>query len=153
MSVEKYMLLIRQPFDVHHFCIYLLSYEHFYIVFSSQCAVCQSMSVYTVWHHLPLTLRSFLQESSVWTAMAAAHWKPKSLDLGWWIILLLLNLLPEARYNNILYCTSQSPSVCYLTSSPTISFPWHYPSSWCSGDGFCIMPLLISLTAAADIVI
>ncbi|XP_031712760.1 gamma-aminobutyric acid receptor subunit alpha-3 isoform X2 [Anarrhichthys ocellatus] len=29
--------------------------------------------------------------------MAAALWKPKPLDLGLWIFLLLLNLLPEAR--------------------------------------------------------
>ncbi|GLD47055.1 gamma-aminobutyric acid receptor subunit alpha-3 [Lates japonicus] len=29
--------------------------------------------------------------------MAAALWKPKSLDLGFWIFLLLLNLLPQAR--------------------------------------------------------
>ncbi|XP_045896664.1 gamma-aminobutyric acid receptor subunit alpha-3-like [Micropterus dolomieu] len=37
------------------------------------------------------------QEPSAYTDMAAAIWKPKSLDVGLWIFLLLLNLLPEAR--------------------------------------------------------
>lgn len=71
----------------------------------------------SLWRHLLLPPLSFLQVSSGQTDMAAAHWKPKSLDLAPPIFLLLLILLPEARYDDILYLTSQvSLSLCVIST-------------------------------------
>lgn len=49
--------------------------------------------------------------------MAAAHWKPKSLDLALPIFLLLLILLPEARYNQ-----HTAFEIYFFPSSQLISF-------------------------------
>lgn len=89
--------------------------------------------------------------------MAAAPQKLKSPDFGLWTFLLLLNLLPEARYDTPHLASPLTVPLFNINcppSSKTISLP---PSqlrlSWSTGNVFCIMPVLIRLAAAADIVI
>lgn len=80
--------------------------------------------------------------------MAAAHWKPKSLDLALPIFLLLLILLPEARYNQ------HTVFEIYFFPSPLSSFHSSPPDScFYPADVFCITPVLIRFTAAEDMVI
>lgn len=78
--------------------------------------------------------------------MAAAHWKPKSLYSALPIFLLLLNLLPEARYDSTLYLTPSGWALALLDISllpPLESFRSPETLVYLPGDVFCIIPVLI----------
>lgn len=52
--------------------------------------------------------------------MAAAHWKPKSLYSALPIFLLLLTLLPEARYDSTLYLTASGLALLDISLLPPL---------------------------------
>lgn len=76
--------------------------------------------------------------------MAAAHWKAKLLYSPPAIFLLLLALLPQARYDSTLYFTPSGLALLDISLPPPLE-------SFCSpetlvyflGGVFCIIPVLI----------
>lgn len=76
--------------------------------------------------------------------MAAAHWKPKLLYSPLAIFLLLLTLLPEARYDSTLYLTPSGLALLDICLFPPLeSFRSPETLVYFPGDVFCIIPVLI----------